>query len=100
MGPLVKVVFAAVLASSAIDGHAKANDKCIRMLEARPVQGEGAALRPCPIAIRFVPQRGGPTDSSSAASGARTMPRSMPLADATLDGGPRSSHSTDPARPV
>ena len=94
MGPLMKIVTASALALGAVDGHAKANHNCIRMLEVRPVPHEVALARPCPMAIRFDARRRVPTSTPSA----RVSPP-IPLAAASIPH-TRSTHPTDRARPV
>ena len=92
MSALLKAGFAVALASIAVDGDAKTNDKCIRMLEARPEAREIASVRPCPMAARFDAWRHGPAGSAGTGSSARDLSQPLPLADAATD-----TRSPDPA---
>ena len=72
-----KIAFALVAALTALDGHAKVNDKCIQTLEARPAN-EVPTSRPCPMAIAYAPRR-----SSQDAAPQRLQPTGAAVPRAT-----------------
>ncbi len=79
MRTLIRATCTTALVLVCLDGHAKAVDRCVTTLEARPAHGETTtpAPRPCPTLVGYFPKHASGARQSTARIGRSDVPASV-----------------------